>query len=79
MHKDPVWKSIPDCKDRQERYAQAASHFDTLRLAWRNYTAHVRGKYTDTEAQDIFRNVKGFLQKVADLIERYPAKQQPAP
>jgi hypothetical protein len=27
MHKDPAWKALPDCKQLQEFYAQAASHF----------------------------------------------------
>ena len=40
MHKDPNWKSLPDCKAEQEFYAQAASHFGILKDAWRNYTAH---------------------------------------
>ncbi len=26
MHKDPAWKALPDCKEKQEKYAQAASH-----------------------------------------------------
>ncbi len=46
MYKDPVWKALPDCKEQQEFYAQAASHFGVLKDAWRNYTAHARGKYT---------------------------------
>jgi hypothetical protein len=72
MHVDPPWRTLPDCKDRQEAYGQAASHFDVLRLAWRNYTAHARGSYTEEEADNIFRNVGGFLAKVADLLVRYP-------
>jgi hypothetical protein len=81
MHKDPTWKALPEVKDRQEKYGQAASHFDTLRLAWRNYTAHGRGKYTEGEAARIFDNVSGFLQKTAAMLVRYPppVKPQPAP
>ena len=67
MHKDPTWKSRSDCKDLQERYAQAASHFGILKDAWRNYTAHARGKYDEAEAFIIFLNVQGFVQKLATI------------
>lgn len=68
MHTDPKWRALPDCKEKQEFYAQAASHFGVLKDAWRNYTAHARGKYTQVEAEDIFRNVRGFMQKLATQL-----------
>jgi len=68
MHKDPAWKVLPDCKEQQEFYAQAASHFGILKDAWRNYTMHVRGKYTDEEAERIFENVKGFTQRIVERL-----------
>jgi hypothetical protein len=68
MHKDPTWKALPDCKEQQEFYSQAASHFVMLKDAWRNYTAHARGKYDDDEAEGIFRNVRGFMQKLATRL-----------
>lgn len=68
MHKDPVWKALADCKEQQEFYAQAASHFGVLKDAWRNYTVHVRGVYTEEMAEDIFNNVKGFMQKLATRL-----------
>lgn len=64
MHKDPIWKALPDCKEKQESYAQAASHFGILKDAWRNYTMHVRGIYTEESAEQIFLSVKGFMQKL---------------
>jgi hypothetical protein len=73
MHRIAPWNALADCKDRQEVYGQAASHFDMLRIAWRNYTAHARGKYSDDEADIIFRNVKAFLDKTATMLVRYPA------
>ena len=69
MPKDPVWKALPDCKEQQEFYAQAASHFGILKDAWRNHTMHVRGKYTEDEAERIFENVKAFMQKLAERIQ----------
>ena len=68
MHKDPVWKVLPDCKEQQEFFAQAASHFAILKDAWRNYTMHARGKYTEDEAERIFETVKGFMQKLAERL-----------
>jgi len=65
MHKDPIWKAIPDCKEQQAFYAQAASHFGILKDAWRNHAMHVRGKYADEETERIFENVKAFMQKLA--------------
>lgn len=68
MHKDPMWKILPDCKEQQEFYAQAATHFGILKDAWRNYTMHVRGKYTEDEAERVFESVKGFMQKLAERL-----------
>jgi hypothetical protein len=68
MHKDSRWKALPDCKQQQEFYAQAASHFGILKDAWRNYTMHVRGFYTEEQAERIFENVKGFMQKLAERL-----------
>jgi hypothetical protein len=68
MHKDPVWKALADCKDQQEFYAQAASHFGVLKDAWRNYTMHVRGFYTEEQAEMIFQSVKAFMQKLSTRL-----------
>jgi hypothetical protein len=42
LHTDASWKALPDYKEQQEFYAQAASHFRILKIAWRNYTMHNR-------------------------------------
>jgi hypothetical protein len=57
-----------DWKDQQEFFSQAASHFMALKDAWRNYTAHARGKYTPEEAGVIFINVRAFMQKLATRL-----------
>jgi hypothetical protein len=69
IHKDPAWRALPDCKEQQEFYAQAASHFAILKDAWRNHAMHVRGKYTEEEAERIFENVKAFMQKLAERLK----------
>jgi hypothetical protein len=69
MHKDPAWKALPDYKEQQEFYAQAASHFAILKDAWRNQTMHARAKYTEDEGERIFENVKSFMQKLAERLQ----------
>jgi hypothetical protein len=68
MRSDPTWKVLPDCKEQQEYYSQAASYFRTVKDAWRNYTMHSRAKYTEDEAEQIFNSVKGFMQKLAERL-----------
>ncbi len=65
MHADPAWKALSDWREQQETYAQMASHFGILKDAWRNYTAHIRGKYEPSEAHDIMVSVRAFMQKLA--------------
>jgi hypothetical protein len=52
----------PDWKEKMEQYAQIANSFMFFKDAWRNYTAHARGKYTEDEADSIYRNVRSFMQ-----------------
>jgi hypothetical protein len=55
-------------KQDQEFYSQAASHFIVFKDAWRNYTAHMRGKYDDEETTRILDNVCGFMRKLATKL-----------
>lgn len=57
-----------DWKDQQEFFSQVASHFMLVKDAWRNYTAHARGKYTEDEAETMLINVRGFMQKLATRL-----------
>ena len=66
MGTDPA--RTADWKDQQEFYSQAASHFMILKDAWRNYTAHARGKYTEDEVETILPNVRAFMQKLASRL-----------
>lgn len=67
MGADPATRPA-DWKDQQEFFAKAASHFMVMKAAWRNYTAHARGKYTDEEAETLMINVRGFMQKLATCL-----------
>ena len=55
----------PDWKEKQEKYSQIANNFMFFKDAWRNYTAHARGKYTEDESDAIYRNVRSFMQGLA--------------
>lgn len=65
MRQDPNWKSVSDYKEQQEFYAQAISYLGVAKDAWRNYTAHVRGKFTEEEAALMVKNIKAFMQKIS--------------
>jgi hypothetical protein len=56
-----------DWKEKQEKYSQLVSSFMFFKDAWRNYTAHARGKYTEDEADAIYRNVRSFMQGLVRL------------
>lgn len=63
MPKAPT--KAPDWKEKMEQYAQTANSFMFFKDAWRNYTAHARGKYTEDEADSVYRNVRSFMQSLA--------------
>jgi hypothetical protein len=69
MNQDPAWKSLPDVKEQQEFYSQAISYIGIAKDAWRNYTAHARGKYTEEEADLMLRNIRVFMQRLADKLK----------
>jgi hypothetical protein len=58
----------PTWKDDREFYSQCASHFRVVKDAWRNYTAHARGKFDEQEAYDMLGSVRGFMQKLATRL-----------
>ena len=68
MNQDPVRRALPDCKEQQEFYSQAISYLGITKDAWRNYTAHARGKYTEEEAYLMLRNIRAFMQRLAERL-----------
>jgi hypothetical protein len=66
MASDPNRAS--DWRDQQQFFSQAATHFMFLKDAWRNYTAHAHGQYTDEQADLILVNVRPFMQKLATRL-----------
>lgn len=66
MQNDPVWTDLPNWKEKREFYAQIVSYLALVKDAWRNFTAHARGKYDLEEAELMLLNVRAFMQKVAN-------------
>lgn len=65
MPNDPAWSALPDWKEQKEYFSQVASQFYLFKEAWRNYTAHARGKYDPQEASDIMTGVRAFGTKLS--------------
>jgi hypothetical protein len=62
-----------DWKDDREFYSQCISYLRIVKDAWRNYTAHARGKYDEQEAFELMGGVRGFMQKLScRLAEALP-------
>ena len=69
MHKDDHWRVMPDWKDQLEFYAQTISYLGITKEAWRNYTAHARGKFTQEEAKLMLMNVKLFMERISQRLK----------
>jgi hypothetical protein len=63
----------PNWKDEEQFYSEAASQFMHFKNAWRNYTAHRQFKYTETEAEAIFRHVRDFMRHIARQLREKKA------
>lgn len=55
-------------KGDQEFFAGAASHFRMLKDGWRNHAMHVRAKYTEEEAEDIYRSTRAFMRHLSSRL-----------
>lgn len=56
-------------KVKQEYYSQAISGFTVFKNAWRNYTAHARAQYTESDAHVIMLSVESFMQRMATKLQ----------
>lgn len=61
-------------KDDEQFYSEAASQFMHFKNAWRNYTAHVQFKYTEAEAEAIYRHVRDFIVHLAKRLKENPTE-----
>lgn len=63
----PVWQSD------KEFYATSTTKLFAVKDAWRNPNAHELGeKYTDEEAEDIYRTVRSFMRHLATKLKESP-------
>lgn len=66
-------KSLPSKGHITAALSEAAANLYSVKLAWRNEVMHPKATYTEKEAEDVLRQVRLFMQTLA---ERLPA---PAP
>ncbi len=59
----------PDWKDEEQFYSEAAAPFMHFKNAWRNHTAHKQFKYTEAEAEAIFRHVPDFMRHLSKRLK----------
>jgi hypothetical protein len=55
-------------RKRKSSYAEAASHLQSARLAWRNEVMHPKQTYTRQEAFDIFNASRVFTASLAKIV-----------
>jgi hypothetical protein len=55
-------------KDEQAFYSAGAVHFRMLKDGWRNYAMHVREKYTEEQADDIYRSTRSFMRHLCQRL-----------
>jgi hypothetical protein len=62
-------------KEDEQFYSEAAAQFMHFKNAWRNYTAHRQFKYTEDEAEAIFRHVRDFMMHLARRLNEKKTKR----
>lgn len=69
--------SGPTWKEDQAFYSGAASHFRLLKDGLRNHAMHVREKYTEEQAEEIYRSARAFMRHLAAKLSE-PKEGDPA-
>jgi hypothetical protein len=59
------WQHAED----KDFFTGAYALLDNVRNVWRNATMHVKVKYTEEEADNIFRAVRVFMKKLASRLD----------
>lgn len=67
----------PTWKEDQAFYSGAASHFRLLKDGLRNHAMHVREKYTEEQAEEIYRSARAFMRHLAAKLSE-PKEGEPA-
>lgn len=61
-------RGLPPGDGRIQPYSEAAAYLMHVKEAWRNRTAHIGRVYTEEKAQQIFDNVRAFMQLLATRL-----------
>ena len=65
---DEKWKA-----EDEQFFSQAATHFRMIKDAWRNHAMHGRDKYTEEEAEGIYRSVHSFMRHLSERLSEDPS------
>jgi hypothetical protein len=57
------WKNIDE-----PFFTEAATHFRFLKNGWRNHAMHARVKYTEEEADEIYRSVRALMRHLSERL-----------
>jgi hypothetical protein len=57
------WKNIDE-----PFFSEAATHFRFLKNGWRNHAMHARVKYTEEEADEIYRSVRALMRHLSERL-----------
>jgi len=66
--RDPSATKPADWATEQDYYTDMTTYLFSVKNAWRNYTAHLKTRYTDEEAREILGNVKSFMKRAAKRL-----------
>jgi hypothetical protein len=68
-----VIKGLPSKGTLTPSLSEAAANLYSVKLAWRNEVMHPKATYTVREAEDVLRQVKLFMNTLADRIPAPPS------
>jgi hypothetical protein len=62
--------AIPDWPLKRQFFVDARAHLFSVKNAWRNPSMHLEKKYTEREAERIFRAVRDFMEHLATHLDQ---------
>ena len=72
QHVDKAVNALPGATEaqrkRKQRYASAAAHLNSVRIATRNDVMHPRAAHTEEEAEELFSATRALMQQLATLV-----------
>lgn len=62
-------KKRENWESEKEFYTDCVTHLIHIKNAWRNHTMHLRNRYDEIQAYEIFNDVKKFMQKISSKLK----------